>query len=62
MIFAIQKAEKASGEKGFITLQTLRAELSTGAWAALEDSESPLVGVLMSEAFKRMGKDGTPET
>ena len=61
MLAAIKKAQTEGEKHAFVTLESLRKELKTDAWAPLADMNSPLVGVLLSDAFKRTWKDGDVE-
>ena len=52
IIKCIEEAEKACGDQGYVTLATLRAQLSSPSWKPLEDANSTLSKVLLSPAFK----------
>jgi len=52
LIQKIEEAEKECGEQGFVTLASLRAQLTTPSWKPLEDPNSVLGKVLLSDSFK----------
>jgi len=58
MFAKINKAEKEYEVEGCVNLGALRANLTTPAWAPLEDANSILSKVLLSDAFKNE-KNGT---
>ena len=48
----IDDAETEDGGEGFVTLPTLRKHLNTPAWKALDDSNSQLSQILLSQFMK----------
>ena len=48
----LDAAEKANGEQGFVTPETLRTQLNTQAWLGLENPESGIYKLLVSDLFK----------
>jgi hypothetical protein len=50
-------AEQQAGAEGYVTLETLRGELTTPAWADLGDENSTLSKFLLSAAFKKDGQE-----
>ena len=54
-IVKVKIAEQQAGAEGYVTLETLRAELATPAWKDLEDENSTLSRFLLSPAFKKDG-------
>ena len=48
----VEAAEKASGEQGFVTPESLRAQLDTAAWEGLENPDSGIYKFLVSGLFK----------
>ena len=48
----LDAAEKANGEQGFVTPETLRTQLDTQAWLGLENPESGIYKLLVSDLFK----------
>ena len=55
-IVKVKIAEQQAGSEGYVTLETLRAELCTPAWKDLDDENSTLSRFLLSSAFKREGQ------
>jgi len=51
-IVKVKIACQQSGDEGYVTLQTLRAELKTPAWKDLDNEESTLSRFLLSSAFR----------
>lgn len=49
---AVEAAEAHDGGEGFVTLESLAAQLSTKAWAGLESEDSVISKVLLSDSFK----------
>ena len=58
---AVNQAEKADGEQGFVTLNSLSKVLITAAWADLSDPESSLSKMLLSPSFKNAKSGQTEE-
>ena len=54
---AVNAAHEVDGEQGFVTLPSLREQLTTKAWAGLGNPGSKLGKLLLSDAFKNK-KDG----
>lgn len=50
-----------SGGDGYVTIDSLKEELSSPAWDALHDKDSALVRILLSSAFKNAEKSITSE-
>ena len=48
----VDNAATASGNQGYVTIDTLKQELTTPAWKDLEDPESTLCKLLSTEMFK----------
>ena len=55
-IVKVKIAEQQAGSEGYVTLETLRAELCTPAWKDLDNENSTLSRFLLSPAFKREGQ------
>ena len=55
----VEAAEKASGEQGFVTPESLRAQLDTAAWEGLENPDSGIYKFLVSGLFKDPKKSQT---
>lgn len=53
---AVNAAEEECGGEGFVTLSALAKQLSTPAWAGLDDENSVIAGVLLSDEFKNPKK------
>lgn len=49
---AVNAAEENEGGEGYVTIQSLAAQLTTKAWAGLENEDSVICKVLLSDAFK----------
>jgi len=49
----VDLALKNSGDSGFVTIDALRKEFTTPAWADLQKEESPLNQILTSQHFKK---------
>ena len=56
MFEKIREAELATDVEDCITIAALREQLTTPSWAPLEDSNSPLCKILLSDAFKNERK------
>ena len=52
----VDEAEKAAGGNGHVTIDTLKAQFSTPAWASLGNNDSVLCKMLLSDAFKNEEK------
>ena len=48
----IDDAEVADGGEGFVTLASLRQQLNTPAWKELDNADSTLGKILLSQHFK----------
>lgn len=48
----VYEADRICGEKGFVTLDELRNQFNSPAWAAINDDDSKLTKVLLSAALK----------
>ena len=57
----IRKAEGMSGGDGYVTIDSLKEQLTSPAWDALQDKDSVLVRILLSSAFKNPEKGITSE-
>lgn len=57
----IRKAEKISGGDGYVTINSLKEELTSPAWDPLHDVDSVLVRILLSSAFKNPEKGITSD-
>ena len=51
----LKKADADCGDKGFVTLESLRQHLYTEAWKDLDNQESPISKFLLSSTFKKEG-------
>ena len=56
----VDEAEKQCGE-GYVTIEALKAELSSPAWLPLSEPDSSLYKFLTSGVFKNEAKGHTPE-
>jgi len=52
----IKKAEAEAGGKGFVTIESLSKIFTSPAWQDLNDEDSVLVKILLSDAFKDPSK------
>ena len=48
----VDNAAKTNGDQGYVTIDSLKQELTTPAWKDLEDPESTLCKLLSTEMFK----------
>lgn len=51
-----RRAEKAAGNQGFVTVESLRTQFTSAAWAGLADPQSTLVRLLHSAPFRNAEK------
>ena len=51
----LKKADSDCGDKGFVTLESLRSHLITDAWKDLDNEESSISKFLLSSTFKKEG-------
>ena len=58
---AVNAAHEKDGEQGFVTLPSLREQLTTKAWAGLGNDGSKLGKLLLSDAFKSKKEGQTAE-
>ena len=58
---AIERAEQQDGKKGYVTLVSLAYQLNTEAWADIQQADSNLSKMLLSDAFKNPKKSHTAE-
>ena len=58
---ALNEAESNCGGEGYVTLKALAAQLTTKAWAGLDDENSELAKLLLSDAFKDPSKGQSAE-
>ena len=57
----VDNALKDSGDRGFVTIESLRKEFTTQAWHELHKEGSPLIKVLTSPHFKNAKEAHTEE-
>ena len=57
----VDNALKASGDSGFVTIDSLKAEFTTQAWNELKEPGSPLIKILTSPTFKNPKENHTEE-
>ena len=54
-------AESNEGGEGYVTLASLATHLTTKAWAGLENEDSAIAKLLLSDAFKNPKKGQSDE-
>ena len=59
---AVERAEEQDGKQGFVTLVSLAYHLNTEAWAEIQQADSKLSQILLSDAFKDPEKNQTAES
>ena len=58
---AVERAEEQDGKKDFVTLVSLAYHLNTEAWADIQQADSKLSQILLSDAFKDPERNQTAD-